>query len=436
VTVCTISNVEYTRFKRRKIEAAFTGGDITSDGGVMLLREVDKKINLTARIAKVLEDPRCKGKIRHQLLPMLRQRVYGIALGYEDLNDHTTLRHDGAVQTAVSELNVLGSASTLCRLEQRADKASAVKLHDVLAEQFIGSFKTPPKRLVLDFDATHDLVYGEQDGRYFNGFYNDYCFLPLYVFCGKQLLVSYLRPSSRSASYHAAAVLKLLVKKLRSVWPDVDIVFRADAGFCKPLIMNWCDRQRVDYVIGLSKNSVLTEKSVILRTLAASLYRLEGKNQKHYSEFNYKAKVWPTLRRVIVKAEFNGKGENTRYVITTLNACPQTLYEKEYCIRGDMENRIKEQKSLFSDRTSCHLWWPNQLRVLLSGFAYALVDAMRRIALTDTEFANCQVDTLRLKLFKIGGVVVRNTRRIKIMLSSAYPYQGIFAHVVNAINSS
>jgi len=436
VTKSYHNNLNFSSLKRRKVEVNFDGGEVTSDGGAVLLREIDNKIELTRAVNNAIEDTRHSNYCTHSQLTLLRQRIYALAMGYEDLNDHTTLRHDGAVQTAVSELNVLGSASTLCRLEQRADKASAVKLHDVLAEQFIGSFKTPPKRLVLDFDATHDLVYGEQDGRYFNGFYNDYCFLPLYVFCGKQLLVSYLRPSSRSASYHAAAVLKLLVKKLRSVWPDVDIVFRADAGFCKPLIMNWCDRQRVDYVIGLSKNSVLTEKSVILRTLAASLYRLEGKNQKHYSEFNYKAKVWPTLRRVIVKAEFNGKGENTRYVITTLNACPQTLYEKEYCIRGDMENRIKEQKSLFSDRTSCHLWWPNQLRVLLSGFAYALVDAMRRIALTDTEFANCQVDTLRLKLFKIGGVVVRNTRRIKIMLSSAYPYQGIFAHVVNAINSS
>ena len=430
------NSIEFSSLKRRKVAVNFEGGEVTSDGGVLLLRELDKKLQLTESISRSIRDTRHQSYCIHDQLSLIRQRIFGLALGYEDLNDHTDLRNDGALQSAAGSLSVLGSASTLCRLEQRAESQSAIDLHEVLVDQFIASHKVAPKRLVLDFDATHDLVHGEQEGRFFNGFYDGYCFLPLYVFCGKQLLVSYLCPSSRGAAHHSTAVLKLLVDKLRSVWPDVKIIFRADAGFCKPLLMNWCDRNGVDYVIGISKNSVLSEKSAITRALSASMYEIERKNQKRFDAFDYKAGSWPYYRRVIVKAEYNEKGENTRYVVTTLKANPKTLYQQHYCYRGDMENRIKEQKSLFSDRTSCHHWWPNQLRVLLSGFAYTLVEALRRVALADTEMAKCQVDTIRLKLFKIGGVIIRNTRRIQVMLSSHYPHQRLFAKAAAAINTS
>lgn len=417
------------------MEANFDGGEITSDGGALLLRELDMKLGLTKAIDRAIEDPRHPSYCLHSQLTLLRQRIFGLALGYEDLNDHTLSRHDGAVQTAAGQLDQLGSASTLCRMENRADKGSAIALHNVLVDQFIASYPKPPKKVVLDFDATHDLVHGEQEGRYFNAFYDSYCFLPLYVFCGKHLLTSYLRPASRGAAYHAAAVLKLLVTRLRSSWPKVKIVFRADAGFCYPLILNWCDHHQVDYVVGITKNATLAEKSASTRQLAESLYQLRHEKQKHFSEFHYQAGSWPRARRVVVKAEYNAIGENTRYVVTSLSDDAEKLYKKIYCHRGDMENCIKEQKALFSDRTSCHEWWPNQFRVLLSGFAYVLMEALRRIALSGTEMAKCQVDTLRLKLLKIGGVIVRNTRRIRIMLSSSYSSQATFAHALNAINS-
>ena len=430
------NHMKFSSLKRRQVEANFEGGEITSDGGILLLRELDHKLGLTKAIDRAIVDPRHPSYCRHSQLTLLRQRIFGLALGYEDLNDHTHLRQDGAVQTAAGQLAELGSASTLCRMENRTTKVSAVALHNVLVEQFIGSYAKPPKKLVLDFDATHDFVHGEQQGRYFNAYYDGYCFLPLYVFCGKHLLASYLRPSSRGAAYHAGAVLKLLVSRLRSVWPKVKIVFRADAGFCTPLILSWCDRHSVDYVVGISKNAVLTEKSFSTRYLSEQLYQLKQENQKHFSEFHYQARSWQHTRRVVVKAEYNASGENTRYVVTSLSDDAEKLYCKIYCYRGDMENCIKEQKALFSDRTSCHEWWPNQFRVLLCGFAYVLMEALRRIALKDTDMENCQVDTLRLKLFKIGGVIIRNTRRIRILLSSSYPYQATFTHALSAINSS
>ena len=430
------NSMEFTSLKRRKVTANFEGGEITTDGGVLLLREIDQKLKLTEAVNRAIPDTRHPSYRIHSQLTLIRQRIFGLALGYEDLNDHIHLRHDGALQTAAGELSSLGSASTLCRLEQRAEADTAFALHEVLVDQFISSFKRAPRKLILDFDATHDLVYGDQEGRFFNGFYDGYCFLPLYVFCGKQLLVSYLRPSSRGAAYHAGAVLKLLAVKLRKAWPEVKLVFRADAGFCKPLILNWCDRHHVDYVVGISKNSVLTGKAELLRKILQALYSLKNKDQRRFGEFQYKAKSWPHARRVIVKAEYNSKGENTRYVVTTLNSTPRKLYQEDYCYRGDMENRIKEQKSLFSDRTSCHQWWPNQLRLLFSGFAYLLIDTLRRTVLANTEMANCQVDTLRLKLFKIGGIVIRNTRSIRLLFSSNYPYQHLFARTAEYLNSS
>ena len=436
MTECYQNNMEFPRVKRRKIEVNFDGGEITSDGGTLLLRQTDRTTGLIKALDKAINDPRAPGKCDHSQLSMLRQRIYAMAAGYEDLNDHDSLRRDTAFQTAVECDRDLSSSPTLCRLEQRADRETAVNMHRVLVEQFIQSFSQPPKQLVLDFDATDNPVHGDQVGKYFNRYYDSYCFLPLYVFCGRQLLVSYLRPASRGAAYHAGAVLALLVKRLRQAWPRVKIIFRGDSGYCKPAILEWCDRNSVDYVVGIAQNSRLLEQSEGTRSTAETLYFLEGKKQRWFSEFRYGARSWRRERRVVVKAEHTAQGANPRFVVTSLSQGAKHIYTKVYCIRGDMENRIKEQQLLFSGRTSCHEWWPNQFRLLLSGFAYTLVERLRHLALRGTELAKAQVNTIRLKLFKIGGVVIRNSRRVKILLSSAYPHQALFARVADALDTT
>lgn len=428
--------MEFSRVKRRKVEVNFDGGEVTSDGGAVLIREVDRKIGLTKALDKVIKDPRQRGKCEHSQLSMLRQRVYGLACGYEDLNDHDSLRHDTAFQTAVECERALSSSPTLCRLEQRADRETVVNMHRVLVEQFIQSFEKAPKELVLDFDATDNPIHGDQVGKHFNAYYDSYCFLPLYVFCGHQLLVSYLRPASRGGAHHASAVLALLVRRLRQEWPKVKIIFRGDSGFCNPLILGWCDRNRVDYVVGIAKNKRLMSQAEGTRTMAEGLFELTGKKQRLFSEFRYAAGSWRCERRVVVKAEHCAQGANPRFVVTSLTQSAKHIYTKTYCIRGDMENRIKEQQLLFSGRTSCHEWWSNQFRLLLSGLAYTLVERIRHFALDGTELANAQVNTIRLKLLKVGGVVVKNSRKVKIMLSSAFACKALFNQVANALNSS
>lgn len=434
MTVCTISNVEYTRYKRRKVEAKFNGGDITSDGGVMLLREVDKKLNLIARVANTFKDPRCKSKVRHELLPMLRQRIYGIALGYEDLNDHDTLRKDKAIQTAVERDSDLASASTLCRFENWTDPQVVRDISRMQVEVFIESFKSAPKELILDFDSTDDPVHGGQLGAYFHGYYDHHCFLPLYVFCGQKLLVSYLRPSNIDNAKHAWAILSLLVKRLRQTWPDVRIIFRGDSGFCRHKMFNWCERNNVFYIVGIAKNNRLNTQALSLHQKAKSQFKGTGEKQRLFGEIYYAAQTWDRRRRIIVKAEHSQRGENPRYVVTNLAEDPQELYDKLYCARGEMENRIKEQQMcLFADRTSCMNWLPNQLRLLLSSLAYTLFEGIRSLALVGTELARARCDTIRLKLFKIGSVIIRNTRRVRFLLSSAYPMQNLFCIVSNRL---
>lgn len=437
MTKCYHDSFAFSPLKRREVDVSFTGGDITSDAGVLLAREVDRRIGLSRQLGQKLTDRRCAGKIKHSLSDMLRQRILGLTIAYEDLNDHDTMRHDLALQTATGQLSELASSPTLCRLEQQADADACWAMHEVLIEQFIASHERPPDELVLDFDATNDPVHGEQVGRYFSGFYDEYCFLPLFVFCGSHLLTAYLRPAYRGAAFHAAPILKLLVERLRATWPEVRIIIRGDSGFAKPLLLSWCDRNGVDYVIGIAKNSVLLERSHTTRFLAKMEHKISGKKEVLFNEFYYAAKSWKDQdRRIVVKAEHGDQGSNPRFVITSLPDRPRILYQQRYCARGDMENRIKEQQFLFSDRTSCHNWWPNQFRLLLSGMAYTLLDAIRRIGLQGTELANAQVDTIRTKLLKVAAVIIRNTRRIKFMLPSQYPYQKMFAQAVVNINSS
>ena len=430
MTNCTQESFEFPAVKRRKVEAEFSGGDISSDGGVLLLRQVDRRLGLLEAVHRVLHDPRDSGKVVHSQLSLLRQRVYGLCLGYEDLNDHQELRRDPAIQTAVERDAMLASQATLCRLEHRMDRQAAVALHQVLVEQFIASHPKPPRKLILDFDATDDRVHGLQEGRFFHGYYDHYCFLPLYVFCGKQLLVSYLRPSNIDGAKHAWAILALLVKRLRQEWPQVKIIFRADSGFCRHRMLDWCDRHGVGYVVGLAKNARLLGRVAIEREVAAECFEALGEKVRFFESIRYAAGTWKASRRVIAKIEHTDKGANPRFVVTNLKGSSQKIYDGLYCARGEMENRIKEQQlGLFADRTSSHYWWVNQFRLLLSSLAYVLLEGIRRLALTGTELVRAQVTTIRLKLLKIGAVILRNTRRVRFLLSSTCPHQQLFLKV-------
>jgi len=427
VTNCTQIAFEFPALKRRQVQANFAGGAITSDGGVLLLRQVDKRLGLSAAVAAALNDPRRQASCVHDGLSLLKQRLYGLALGYEDLNDHQQLRADLALRTAVEREAVLASSATLCRWENRADRAAAWQLHEVLVDQFIASFKRAPKELILDFDATDDAVHGKQEGRFFHGYYDHYCFLPLYVFCRDQLLVSYLRPSNIDGARHAWAILALLVKRLRQTWPKVRLIFRGDSGFCRWRMLAWCERQQVGYIVGIAQNARLNARLQPQLAAAEQQFAETGRKVRGFTEFRYAADSWDHPRRVIAKIEHMDKGANPRYVVTNLDGEAQALYEELYCARGEMENRIKEQQlDLFADRTSCQRWWPNQFRLLLSSLAYTLLEAIRRLALKGTELAQAYVGTIRLKLLKIGAVIIQNSRRIRFLLSSHYPYQPLF----------
>jgi hypothetical protein len=427
MTECSGLGFELPGFSGRKIEGNFEGGNVSSDGGLVLLRQVDRRIELTKSLAKRLPDKRAPDKIEHSLESMLRQRIYGLALGYQDCNDHDTLRKDLLWQSASERSEELASCSTLCRLENRAGRREACLMHQVLFEQFVKSFASAPSELILDFDCTDDRVHGLQEGRHFHGFYYDFCFLPLYVFCGEQLLVSYLRESNIDSAKHAWAILALLVKALRKRWPKVKIILRADSGFCRWKMLRWCERAQIHYIVGLAKNERLNALSAKLRARAQRKHQKSGKKVRLFTQFKYKAKTWDKQRRVIAKAEHSARGANPRYVLTNLEAGAQRLYDTIYCARGEMENRIKEQQlGLFSDRTSCHAWWANQFRLLLSSAAYVLLESLRRLGLSATDLARAQVGTIRLRLLKIGAVITRNTRRIRLWLSSSFPLQELF----------
>jgi hypothetical protein len=393
-------------------------------------------VGLTKALAGVLPDPRNPERIVHPLLTLIRQRVYGLCLGYEDLNDHAHLRQDLAWQSAAERDEVLASSPTLCRWENRADRRVAWLVQEIMVSQFIASFKQAPAELVLDFDSTDDRVHGQQEGRFFHGYYGNYCFLPLYVFCGEQLLVSYLRLSNQDNARHAWAILKLLVRRLRQAWPQVRLVVRADSGFCRWRMLRWCEDRGVGYVMGLAKNNRLLALAQPLMDQAQTKHEQTQEKQRLFGEVQYAAESWDRQRRVIVKAEHTDKGSNPRFVVTNLETEAQPLYDEVYCARGEMENRIKEQQlGLFSDRTSCHDWWANQFGLLLSSCAYVLMETVRRRGLAGTDWARAQVSTIRLKLLKIGAVVLRNTRRVRLLLASSYPYQNVFAQVAKVFST-
>lgn len=434
MTNCIPLSYQFSKIKNRQIEINFTGGEISSDGGLLLLREADRKLGLTDSLAGLFPDKRNPDRITHSTLTMLKQRIYGIALGYEDLNDHDKLRKCPALQTASDRLEDMASSATLCRFENGVDRNFIVEAHVTIIDKFIESFATPPKELILDFDATDDEVHGHQEGRFYHGYYRHHCFLPLYVFCNKKLLVSYLRTSNQDQAKHAWAILAILVKRFRRSWPGVEIIFRGDSGFCRHMMLDWCDKHGIKYIVGQAQNGRLNKLLESTMEQAKEGYKVSGEKQRYFTEFLYKAGSWRHERKVIGKAEVTKLGENPRYVVTNLEGNSADLYEKMYCARGNMENRIKEQQlELFADRTSCHKWWPNQFRMVLSSLAYTLVEYIRDKFLLGTELAAAQVGTIRLKLFKIGAIIIRNTRRVRFLLSSSYPYQHLWGIIAKKL---
>jgi len=438
MTECNTKPLAFSSLCRKQIVADFDGGWITSDGGGLLLREVDRKIGLIEALAGCITDRRDPRSITHSVASMLRQRVVGIALGYEDLNDHQTLRDDPLMKLLTgrdpSAAAPLASPPTLSRLENGVDRAALARLAEVFVETFIASHTRPPKELVLDFDATDDPLHGTQEGRFFHGYYDVYCYLPLYVFCGDQLLVAYLRPANIDASKHSRAILKLLVRRFRQVWPGVRIIVRADSGFCRWRLMRWCDRHDVGYILGLARNKRLEALAEPLMRQAAERFQATGTKQRLFGEVAYAAGTWDRPRRVIIKAEYLTLGPNTRFVATNVEDEPQPLYDGRYCARGEMENRIKEQQlDLFADRTSCHRFLANQFRLLLASAAYVLVETLRRVGLAGTELERAQAGTIRVRLLKIGARVRVSVRRVVLHLASGYPLQGLLRRVVRRL---
>jgi len=427
--------VLFSSLGRQEIRADFAGGTLTSDAGGLLLREVDRQLGLVEALSDCLTDPRDPARIRHEQRTMLAQRIFAIALGYEDLNDHDELRRDPLLSVLADKPpkpdEPLASSPTLCRLENRADRKALARMSAVLVEQFIASFDEPPSELVLDFDPSDLPVHGQQERRFFHGFYGHYCFLPLYVFCGSRLLVAYLRPSNIDAPLHSRAILKLLVARLRQAWPNVRIVLRADSSFARWKLLRWCEKNSVFYVVGLARNQVLERMAAPFMQAAEAEYERTQQKVRNFHELSYAARTWDRARRVIVKAERLEQGPNARFVLTNLDAPPAAIYDERYTPRGDMENRIKEQQlMLFATRASCHAFAANQFRLLLSAAAYVLIEHLRRTALNNTELAAAQVDTIRLKLLKVAARVVISVRRVVLHLSSAYPLQDLFRRVV------
>jgi hypothetical protein len=426
--------MELGRVGRRVVEANFEGGDLSSDGGLLLLRRADERIGLSRAAAAVLSDPRDPTRITHSLRDLLAQRIYGLCCGYEDLNDHDALRDDLLMQTAVGRVDALASSPTLSRLETRATRAQAVALHGVLMDQFIASHKAAPAELVLDIDASDVALHGNQELSEFHAYYDSHCYLPLYVFCGQAMLACVLRRSRIDGAKNAAAVIKLLVQRLRCAWPEARIIVRGDSGFCRQRLLRWCERSGVSYIIGLARNARLEARVRLAELMLADEFERSGTKQRLIDEFSYAADSWNIERRVITRLEHASLGNNPRFIVTNLEGNAVQLYERLYCARGEAENRIKEaQLDLFGTRASCHRFAANQLRLLLAALAYTLMQRLRELALKGTELERATAATIRTRLLKIGAAIVRNTRRVRVLLASHHPLRVLFVSAAQAL---
>ncbi len=455
MTQCTPTRFDFHQLGSRGVVASFVGGNVTSDAGGLLLREVEVKFGFITQFARCFTDYRDPECIEHTLAELLKQRIFGLCLGYEDLNDHDQLRHDPLLAVLVGKKDPLGQdrlggnkgkalagKSTLNRLELtpvRANASSRYKkivanldaMQQFFVEAFVQQYVTPPVRIVLDVDATNFALHGHQLGRFFHGYYDEHCYLPLYIFCGDFPLLALLRPSNLDEPVGLLKHLKRIVAYLRQKWPNVEILVRGDSGFCREYLMRWCEENRVDFLFGLAKNKRL------LRILGAEMHQAKQQFEttkepsRVFKDFAYKTrKTWSRERRVVGKAEHLAKGDNPRFVVTSLSTEAfeaRTLYEQVYCARGNMENRIKEKKLfLFADRVSCQTMRANQVRLCLSTVAYIVMRALREFGLRETELAHAQCDTIRVKLLKIGAIIQVSVRRVALALSEAFPFQTIF----------
>jgi hypothetical protein len=443
----------------REVKASFDGGDISSDGGALLLRQVEQATGIIRRFAACFTDHRDPEKIEHTLEHLIAQRVYALALGYEDLNDHDDLRNDPLLATVVGKTDPMGGSrrrtadrgkalagkSTLNRIELTpagADESHRYKKvscsthrgDDLLVGLFLRSHPQPPESIVLDVDATDDPTHGHQLGRFFHGYYKSYCYLPLYISCGDQLLCAKLRPSDIDASAGALKRLRRIIGRIRRAWPQVRILVRGDSGFCREPIMSRCEADGVDYLFGLAKNARLLKSVAEPMKQAEQGHKRTGEPARVFAELSYQTlESWRRQRRVVAKAEHLDKGANPRFVVTSVGAErreARALYEEDYCARGEMENRIKEQQlQLFADRTSCRTMRANQIRLFFSSVAYVLLEALRRPGLSGTEMAEARCQTIRLKLLKIGALVRVTVRKVWVSLASSCPYAGLFRRV-------
>jgi hypothetical protein len=447
-TQCNPEQLEFSCVERRRVVAAFDGGQVCSDGGALLLKRTEEAIGLLDRLARCFVDGRQAGSVEHSVRSMLAQRIFGLALGYEDLNDHERLRTDAVFGVLAGKLAApLAGKSTLNRLELfprrglsryhriRPDREAIERL---FVELFLDSYRSVPAEIVLDLDATDVPLHGEQERRFFHGYYDHYCYLPLYVFCGRQPLMARLRPSNIDGAAGALAAVEQLVGQIRGRWPRTRIVLRADSGFAREALMGWCEAHGVEYVFGLARNGRLVR--AIGRELreAAGEARRTGRPARRFRELTYRTRSsWSRARRVVAKAEQTGDKANPRFVVTSLAARvwpARALYEELYCARGEMENRIKEaQLELFADRLSAHAFHVNQLRLWLATFAHLLLEALRRLALARGELARASAQTIRLKLLKIGAVVTVSVRRVRFALSETAPHQAEFLAACRAL---
>lgn len=462
-TDCTPQQLEFQGVGRRTVVAAFDGGTLTSDAGVLLLAEVDRQRGILRQFAACFQDRRNPVFVEHRLEELVRQRVLGLALAYEDLNDHDELRTDPLLATVVGKADPTGNdrrqeqdrgkplagKSTLNRLEWGAVKQDRYRKIAVASEAvdrffvdvFLSAQPTAPAQIILDLDATDDPLHGEQEGRFFHGYYGGYCYLPLYIFCGPHLLCARLRSSDRDASAGAVAEVERIVEQIRSRWPQVQVILRADSGFAREELMAWCEQHGVDFVFGLARNARLQRALGGELAQAREQFEQSGQATRIFRDFPYRTrKSWSRQRRVIGKAEHLDKGANPRFIVTSLAAeCwdASALYEQLYCARGEMENRIKEQQlCLFADRTSSHALASNQLRLWFSSVAYILLNELRRLGLQGTEWARARCDTIRTKLLKIGAQVRVTVRRVWVHLASSYPYATLFTQIVGSLRAS
>jgi len=455
-TECTADSFEFAPVEGRRVVAAFDGGVITSDAGALLLGSTDRAIGLMDRFAGCFHDARNHNLIEHEVVTLVGQRVFGIALGYEDLNDHEELRHDpvmailaGKLQAGRKECAPVAGKSTLNRLELSRLEATRyhkishnpIAIRKLLVDLFVEAHDAAPNEIILDLDATDDPVHGEQEGRFFHGYYDCYCYLPLYVFCGRHLLASRLRKSSMDAAEGATEEVARIVAQIRRSWPKVRILVRADSGFARDDLMAWCEANGVHFLFGLAKNERLVAKIASELDWAEAKSRRTGKPARLFKEFGWRTvRSWSRKRRVVAKAEFTKGEANPRFVVTSLKRAdckPKYLYEKVYCARGEMENRIKEcQLDLYADRTSTNTMRANQLRLWFASMAYVLLCALRRIGLSHTRFANASCGTIRLKLLKIGALVRTSVRRIKLAMASSCPAASVWGDAAARLNAA